>query len=49
MAILAHAAINAFWEVTGVTNELISSTLLMLFVIIVTMIIDYFMKKHKDN
>ena len=49
MAILAHAAINAFWEVTGVTNEIIPSILLMFFVIIVTVIIDYIVKKRKEN
>lgn len=49
MAILAHATMNAFWEVTGVTNEIFPSLLLMFFVIIVTMIIDCFIKKRKEN
>lgn len=42
MAILAHASINAFWEVMAATDKIIPSLLLMFFVIIVTMIIDYF-------
>ena len=42
MAILAHASINAFWEVMEATEEIIPSILLMIFVIIVTMMIDYF-------
>lgn len=47
MAILAHASINAFWEVMEATNEIIPSILLMIFVIIVTMAIDYFVGRKK--
>ena len=50
MAILAHASINAFWEVMEPTNQILPSILLMIFVIIVTMMIDYFVgKKNKEQ
>ena len=50
MAILAHASINAFWEVMEPTNQILPSILLMIFVIIVTMMIDYIVcKKEKTE
>ena len=42
MAILAHASINAFWEVMEATDKIFPSIILMLFVMIITMVIDYF-------
>ena len=48
MAIIAHASINAFWEVMAATDEIIPSILLMFGVIIVTIVIDsLFGKKGK--
>ena len=47
MAILAHASINAFWEVMEPTNQILPSILLMIFVIIVTIMIDYFVSKKE--
>lgn len=48
MAILAHAAINAFWEVTGVTSQFVPSIVLMFFVILVTLIVDHVIKKWEN-
>lgn len=47
MAIIAHASINAFWEVMPATNGIIPSLILMFFVIIVTMVIDYFFDRKE--
>lgn len=47
MAIIAHASINAFWEVMPATNRIIPSIILMFFVIIVTMVIDYFFDRKE--
>ncbi len=49
MAILAHASINAFWEIMEATDKILPSILLMIFVIIVTMIIDYFVGKENKR
>lgn len=50
MAIIAHASINAFWEVMAATDEIIPSILLMFGVIIVTIVIDsLFGKKEKSS
>lgn len=50
MAILAHASINAFWEVMEATDKMFPSIILMLFVMIVTMVIDYFAgRKNKKH
>lgn len=48
MAILAHASINAFWEVMEATDKILPSILLMIFVIIVSVIIDYFAGRKGD-
>lgn len=48
MAILAHAEINAFWEVTGVTSQFVPSIVLMFFVILVTLIVDHVIKKWEN-
>lgn len=47
MAIIAHASINAFWEVMAATQKIIPSIILMFFVIIVTMMIDYLYGRRK--
>lgn len=49
LAILAHASINAFWEVIGATEEIIPSLLLMFFIFAVTAGIDYFAKGAKEE
>ena len=53
MAIIAHASINAFWEVMAATDKILPSIILMIFVIIVTMVIDHFAgnknKNHMEN
>lgn len=49
MAILAHASINAFWEVMEATNEILPSIILLVFVIIVTMVIDFFAGRKNNN
>lgn len=49
MAIIAHASVNAFWEVMEPTNQILPSILLMIFVIIVTMIIDCIVGKKKKT
>lgn len=47
MAIIAHASINAFWEVMAATDKMIPSIILMFGVIIVTMVIDYLFEKKE--
>ena len=47
MAIIAHASINAFWEVMAATDKMIPSIILMFGVIIVTMVIDYLFERKE--
>ena len=49
MAIIAHASINAFWEVMAATDKILPSIILMIFVIIVTMVIDHFAGNKNKN
>ena len=45
MAIIAHASINAFWEVMPATDRMIPSLILMIYVIITSMFIDHLYKR----
>lgn len=47
MAIIAHASINAFWEIIPASEKMFPSVILMFFVIIVTMVIDYFAGRNE--
>lgn len=49
MAILAHASINAFWEVMEAASQILPSIFLMLFVIVVTMGIDYLFARSSKS
>ena len=49
MAILAHASINAFWEVMPATEEILPSIILMVFVVLATMGIDHFVTLRRTQ
>jgi len=47
LSILSHAAINAFWEVMPTSNEILPSLILLVFIAVLSYIIDYTIVNRK--